>query len=74
MPFTRRHSNGFHVVIDHHPDIAGSWAIYTLADEGDGFVELTASTLREAKDIADCLAVVSHVDECNEECRQWVTY
>ena len=30
MPFLRRHSNGFQVVIDHHPE---GWAIYSLANE-----------------------------------------
>ena len=71
MPFLRRHSNGFQVVIDHHPE---GWAIYSLANEE--ILGLTAQTLSEAKDIADSLAIVSHVcnEQCNDACNEWVNY
>ena len=69
MPFLRRHSNGFQVVIDRHE---GCWVVYTIVD--DEIVALTAPSLGEAKDIADSLAVVSHVEECDSACNEWVTY
>jgi hypothetical protein len=72
MPFLRRHSNGFQVVIDRHPTEQGCWAVYTVVD--DEIVELTASSLCEAKGIADSLAAVSHVVQCNDACNEWITY
>ena len=72
MPFLSRHSNGFQVVLDRHPTEEGWWAIYTVVDEE--IVELMAPSLDEAKGIADSLAVVSHFEECNDACNQWVTY
>ena len=71
MPFLRRHSNGFQVVIDRHL-IEEGWVIYCLVDEE--ILGLTAQTLAEAKGIADSLAVVSHVEECNDACNEWVNY
>ena len=71
MPFFRRHSNGFQVVIDRHL-IENAWVICCLIDEE--IVGLTASTLNEAKDLADGLAIVSHVAECSDDCKEWVTY
>jgi hypothetical protein len=46
--------------------------IYCHVEEG--IVGLRASTLDEAIDLADGLAIVSHVEECNDDCKQWVTY
>jgi hypothetical protein len=71
MPFLRRHCNGFQVVIDRHL-IQDGWVIYCLVDEE--IVGLAASTLDEAKDLADGLAIVSHVAECSDDCKEWVTY
>ena len=47
MPFLRRHSNGFQVVLDRHPTEDGWWAIYTVVDEE--IVELIAPSVGEAK-------------------------
>ena len=71
MPFLCRHSNGFHVIIDKHPE---GWVIYSRGDAAE-VIGLTAP-VEEAKDIADSLAVVSHVlnEECNDACNEWVTY
>jgi hypothetical protein len=71
MLYTRRHSNGFQVVIDEHVFQPGWWVIYSLSDQE--FVGLMASSLDEAKDIAHSLAVVSHLDECDDNCKDWVT-
>lgn len=68
MPFFRRHSNGFQVVIDRHL-IEDGWVICCLIDEG--ILGLSASTLDEAKDLADGLAIVSHMDECDGDCNEW---
>jgi hypothetical protein len=72
MPFLRRHSNGFHVIVDIHPE---GWVIYSRGDAAE-VIGLTAPTLEEAKGIADSLAVVSHIlnEECNDACNEWVTY
>lgn len=68
MPFFRRHSNGFQVVIDRHL-IENAWVICCLIDEE--IVGLTASTLNEAIDLADGLATASHVRECDDDCKEW---
>ena len=68
MPFFRRHFNGFQVVIDRHL-IENAWVICCLIDEE--IVGLTASTLNEAKDLADGLAIASHVRECGDDCQEW---
>ena len=47
MPFFRRRSNGFQVVIDRHL-IENAWVIFCLID--DEIVGLAASTLNEAID------------------------
>ena len=59
MAFFRRHSNGFQVVIDRHL-IEKGWVICCFINEE--IVGLWASTLDEAKDLADRLAMVSHVE------------
>jgi hypothetical protein len=70
MAFLRRHYNGFQVVIDRHSTADGYlWVVYSMVE--DGFIGLTASSLSEARDIADSLAVVSHVAECNDACNDW---
>ena len=71
MPYLRRHCNGFQVVVDRHL-IEDGWVVYCLVDEG--IIGLTASSLDEAKDIADGLAIVSHVEECDDACKEWVQY
>jgi hypothetical protein len=45
------------------------WVVYSVAE--DGLIGLTAPSLSEARGIADSLAVVSHVAECNHECNEW---
>ena len=72
MPFLRRHSNRFHVIVAYHGE---EWVVYSRGDAAE-VTQLTASTLEEAKGIADSLAAVSHAanDECNESCKEWVTY
>ena len=37
----------------------------------DGLIGLTATSLNEAKGIADSLAAVSHGTECNDTCNDW---
>jgi len=37
----------------------------------DGLVGLTVSSLSEARGIADSLAIVSHVEECDDACDDW---
>ena len=70
MPFLRRHSNGFQVVIDRQSTAHGYlWVVYSVVE--DDLVGLTASSLNEARGIADSLAVVSHVAECNDACNDW---
>jgi hypothetical protein len=70
MAFLRRHSNGFQVVIDRHSTAEGYfWVVYSLVE--DGFVGLAAPSLSEAKDLADGLAIVSHVEECDDACKEW---
>jgi hypothetical protein len=70
MPFLRRHYNGFQVVIDRHSTADGYlWVVYSMVE--DGFIGLTASSLSEARGIADSLAVVSQVAECNDACNDW---
>ena len=70
MPFLRRHSNGFQVVIGRQSTAHGYlWVVYSLVE--DDLVGLTASSLNEARGIADSLAVVSHVAECNDACNDW---
>ena len=70
MPFLRRHHNGFEVVIDRQSTADGLlWVVYSVAE--DGLIGLTAPSLSEARGIADSLAVVSHVAECNDECTEW---
>ena len=49
-------------------DRDGLW-VYRLTE--DGLIGLTAPSLSEARGIADSLAVVSHVAECNDECNEW---
>jgi hypothetical protein len=68
MPFFRRHSNGFQVVIDRHL-LEGGWVICCLVDEQ--FIGLRASTLDEAKDLADGLAIVSYLVNCDPACEEW---
>jgi len=70
MPFLRRHSNGFQVVIDRQSTAHGYlWVVYSLVE--DDLVGLTASSLNEARGIADSLAIVSHVEECDDACNDW---
>ena len=70
MPFLRRHHNGFQVVIDRQSTPEGNlWVVYSLVE--GGFVGLTAASLSEARGIADSLAVVSHIAECNDACNDW---
>jgi len=70
MPFLRRHSNGFQVVIDRQSTAHGYlWLVYSLVE--DDLVGLTASSLNEARGIADSLAIVSHVEECDDACNDW---
>ena len=67
MAFLRR---GFQVIINHESTGEGYlWAVYSLAE--DGLIGLTAPSLTEAMGIADSLAVVSHVAECNNDCNDW---
>jgi hypothetical protein len=68
--FFRRHYNGFQVVIDRQSTADGYlWVVYSIVE--DGLVGLTAPSLNEARGIADSLAVVSHVAECNDACNDW---
>ena len=70
MPFLRRHSNGFQVAIDRQSTAHGYlWVVYSVVE--DGLVGLTASSLSEARGIADSLAMVSHVEECDDACNDW---
>ena len=70
MAFFRRHYNGFQVVIDRQSTADGYlWVVYSIVE--DGLVGLTAPSLNEARGIADSLAVVSHVAECNDACNDW---
>ena len=70
MAFLRRYYNGFQVVIDRQTMEHGySWVVYSIVE--DGLVGLTAPSLSEARGIADSLAVVSHVAECNDACNDW---
>ena len=70
MPFLRRHHNGFQVVIDRQSTADGLlWVVYSVAE--DGLISLTAPSLSEVRGIADSLAVVSHVAECNDERNEW---
>jgi hypothetical protein len=70
MAFLRRHHNGFQVIINHESTPDGDlWVVYSIG--GDGLIGLTAPSLNEARGIADSLAVVSHVAECNESCNDW---
>jgi hypothetical protein len=70
MAFLRRHHNGFQVVIDRQTTPDGDlWVVYSIGE--DGLIGLTAPSLNEAKGIADSLAVVSHVAECNDACNDW---
>ena len=49
MPFLRRHSNGFQVVIDRQSTAHGYlWVVYSVVE--DGLIGLTASSLNEARD------------------------
>ena len=45
------------------------WVICCLIDEE--IVGLRASTLDEAKDLADGLALASHMRECDDDCNEW---
>ena len=70
MPFLRRHSNGFQVVIDRQSTAHGYlWVVCSVVE--DGLVGLTVSSLSEARGIADSLAIVSHVEECDDACDDW---
>ena len=70
MAFLRRHSNGFQVVIDRQTTAHGYlWVVYSFVE--DGLIGLTAPSLSEARGIADSLAIVSHVSECNDACNEW---
>jgi hypothetical protein len=70
MAFLRRHHNGFQVIIDRQATPDGHlWVVYSVME--DGLIGLTAPSLNEARGIADSLAVVSHVAECNDECNDW---
>jgi hypothetical protein len=70
MAFLRRHHNGVQVFIDRQSTADGYlWVVYSIGE--DGLIGLTAPSLNEARGIADSLAVVSHVAECNEACNDW---
>jgi hypothetical protein len=47
MPFLRRHWNGFHVIVDKHPE---GWVIHSRGYAPE-ITTLTAPTLDEAKGI-----------------------
>ena len=70
MAFLRRHHNGFQVIINHELRAEGYvWVVYSVVE--DDLIGLTAPSLNEAKGIADSLAVVSHVADCNDACNDW---
>jgi hypothetical protein len=70
MPFMRRHYNGFQVAIDRQSMPEGDcWMVYSIVE--DGLLGLTASSLSEARGIADSLAIVSQGSECIHACSDW---
>jgi hypothetical protein len=70
MAFLRRHHNGFQVIINRQTTQKGfMWVVSTIVEEQ--IVNLTASSLNDALGIADSLATVSHVAECNDACAEW---
>ena len=70
MAFLRRHHNGFQVIINGQTTPKGFvWVVSTIVEER--IVNLTASSFNDALGIADSLAIVSHVAECNDACTEW---
>jgi len=70
MAFFRRHHNGFQVIINRQITPQGFvWLVSTMIEEQ--IVNLTAASLNDALGIADSLAIVSHVAECNNACSEW---
>jgi len=67
MPFLRRHSGSRSFLTVTRLTRVGGRSTRLLMKRS---VELMAPSLGEAKGIADSLAVVSHVEECNDACNQ----